>query len=91
MRRTPAAARALADDLDEADVAGARDVRAAAQLDRPALLLRSLSGTGVPPIDTTRTSSPYFSPNSAMAPDCLGLVERHQARLDRRVLQDRWR
>ena len=31
------------------------------------------------PMETTRTSSPYFSPNSASAPDCDRLVDRHQA------------
>ncbi len=39
------------------------------------------------PIATTRTSSPYFSPNSARAPEARRVVERHQPRRDRRVLQ----
>ena len=39
------------------------------------------------PIATTRTSSPYFSPNSARAPERERIVERHQARGDRRILQ----
>ena len=49
---------ALVHDLADADIAGAAHVRAAAQFpaERPS------------PTDTTRTLSPYFSPNSAMAP-----------------------
>ena len=39
-------------------------------------------------MSSTRTSSPYFSPNSIIAPDFLRLVDRHHARLRRRVLQD---
>src|SRR5450759_4551868 len=38
------------------------------------------------PIATTRTSSPYFSPNSARAGDA-GVVERHQPRGHRGILQ----
>ena len=73
--------RAFADDLEQADIAGAPHMRAAAELDRiswPALLARLRST----PIDTTRTSSPYFSPNSASAPLAMRLVGRHQMRLD---------
>ena len=65
--------RALADDAEQADVAGAQRMGAAAQLDR--ILLRRPS----PPIDSTRTSSPYFSPNSAMAPAAIassGVISR---------------
>ena len=45
------------------------------------------------PIETTRTSSPYFSPNSAMAPERDGVVDGHQPRLDRRgpAAPPRWR
>ena len=57
--------RALADDLEQADVAGAADMRAAAQLDREG---RAVAVAGRRPSTTTRTSSPYFSPNSASAP-----------------------
>ena len=39
------------------------------------------------PMATTRTSSPYFSPNSARAPEPRRVVERHQPRGHRRVLQ----
>ena len=39
------------------------------------------------PIATTRTSSPYFSPNSARAPEAMRIVDRHQPRRHRRVLQ----
>jgi hypothetical protein len=48
---------AFVSDDAQADVAGAMDVRAAAQL------LAETVGS-----ETTRTRSPYFSPNSAMAP-----------------------
>ena len=40
------------------------------------------------PIETTRTSSPYFSPKSARAPSSCGVVRRHDPGLDRRVLPD---
>ena len=39
------------------------------------------------PMATTRTSSPYFSPNSARAPDAMRVVAAQQARDHRRVLQ----
>ena len=39
------------------------------------------------PMATTRTSSPYFSPNSARAPEAMRVVDRHQPRGHRRVLQ----
>ena len=38
-------------------------------------------------MDTTRTSSPYFSPNSAIAPVFPRILERHQPCLDRCVLK----
>jgi hypothetical protein len=57
-------------------------MRAAAQLDRPAERV-----AGAVAHRTTRTSSPYFSPNSARAPDDAAVVERHQARGDARILQ----
>ena len=50
---------ALADDLEQADVAGARDVRAAAQFGREIAHLQHAH------------SSPYFSPNSAIAPNSI--------------------
>ncbi len=59
---------AVGQSEDQADVAGALDVGAAAQFDRPAHGVAA--GTvGFWPIATTRTSSPYFSPNSARAPE----------------------
>ena len=83
MRRTPAATPQSRQHRDQADVAGAPHMRAAAQLDRPAhACCRPPS-----PIATTRTSSPYFSPNSARAPEATRVVERHQPRGDGRVLQ----
>ena len=85
MRRTPAELALSRDDLDEADVAGALACVPPHSSTDHVLLRRSRSADS--PIETTRTSSPYFSPNSAMAPDCLGVLERHQARLDGRVLQ----
>ena len=60
--------RALADHRDQPDVAGAAHVGAAAQLDRPA---HGVAAGFVSPMATTRTSSPYFSPNSARAPDAM--------------------
>ena len=63
-RRTPTAL--SPDHRDQADIAGAPHMRAAAQLDRLASALLASPCRPVPPIDTTRTSSPYFSPNSAM-------------------------
>ena len=60
----PGGNRALRQDLEIADIAGAPHMRAAAQLDR----LRRLVAFRPRPIATTRTSSPYFSPNSAIAP-----------------------
>ena len=39
------------------------------------------------PIATTRTSSPYFSPNSARAPEAIGVVAAQEPRNHRRVLQ----
>ncbi len=60
---------ALGDELERADVAGARDVGAAAELERIGLAARRRGRCpGAAPIETTRTSSPYFSPNSARAP-----------------------
>ena len=38
--------------------------------------------------DTTRTLSPYFSPNSAMAPVCKRLVEVHDVGVHLRVRED---
>ena len=64
IRRTPAAT-PLSETRDQADVAGAPHMRAAAQLDRPAERVAASPS----PIATTRTSSPYFSPNSARAPE----------------------
>ena len=39
------------------------------------------------PMETTRTSSPYFSPNRARAPDSIASSTRHQLGHDRLVLQ----
>ena len=39
-------------------------------------------------IETTRTLSPYFSPNSAMAPVCKRLIQIHHVRMDFDVGQD---
>ena len=50
------------DDLEQLDVAERADVGAAAQLDR------IIARRSARPIESTRTSSPYFSPNSAIAP-----------------------
>ena len=41
-----------------------------------------------PGIETTRTVSPYFSPNSAIAPAAIASCGRLHLGLDRRVLQD---
>ena len=56
--------------------------------EQPSVLPRRRS-----PIETTRTSSPYFSPNSARAPDARGVVERHQPRRRpaRSAARCRWR
>ena len=59
--------RAFAGHRDQADIAGALHMGAAAQFDRPAERVAARSRAPLP-IDTTRTSSPYFSPNSARAP-----------------------
>ena len=75
--------RAFADDLEQADVAGAAHMGAAAQLGREHLVLVRRS----PPIETTRTSSPYFSPNSASAPAFDRGVGRHQPGVDRGVVR----
>ena len=40
------------------------------------------------PICTIRTTSPYFSPNSAIAPSAPRLVERHRQRAHRLVGED---
>ena len=39
-------------------------------------------------MDTTRTSSPYFSPNKRLRADPAGVVGRHDPRLHRAVLAD---
>ncbi len=54
--------------------------------DQPSALLAARSRAAWP-IETTRTSSPYFSPNSARAPDFARIVHRHQPRGDLVVLQ----
>ena len=83
MRRTPAATPPSATHRDQADVAGAPHMGAAAQLDRPAdACCREPS-----PIATTRTSSPYFSPNSARAPEARASSSAISRVVDRRVLQ----
>ena len=56
MRRTPLETEVFAGQLEEPDLAGGRGVRAAAELGR-----KSSDSF------TTRTLSPYFSPNSAIA------------------------
>ena len=61
IRRTPEETALSRDDLEQLDVAERADVRAAAQLDRIIAVVER-------PIESTRTSSPYFSPNSAIAP-----------------------
>ena len=60
--------RTLADDLEQTDIAGAaaHACRRTARPNRAAL--RRSRHVAPPPIATTRTSSPYFSPNSASAP-----------------------
>ena len=58
--------RAFADDLEQADIAGAAHMGAAAELDR--IGAAALASPVRLPMLTTRTSSPYFSPNSAIAP-----------------------
>ena len=70
MRRTPAPTALSPSDVDETDIAGRAHMRAAAELDRigPARLRRRPRSS---PIETTRTSSPYFSPNSAIAPSAI--------------------
>ena len=79
---------ALRDDLEEADIAGAPHMRAAAQLDREGPR-RAPFGLGHrSPIETTRTSSPYFSPKSASAPSVDGVVRRHQPGAHLAVLAD---
>ena len=40
------------------------------------------------PISTIRTTSPYFSPNSAIAPSARASVERRRDRAHRVVLED---
>ena len=40
------------------------------------------------PMSSTRTSSPYFSPNSIIAPDFFASLDRHHLGARRRVLQD---
>ena len=59
--------RAFAGHRNQADIAGAAHMGAAAQFDRPAERVAACA-RALLPIDTTRTSSPYFSPNSARAP-----------------------
>ena len=60
---------ALGDEPEGADVAGAPDVGAAAELERVGVALRPRAPLPARvPIETTRTSSPYFSPKSARAP-----------------------
>ena len=56
--------------------------------EKPSALLAA-SRAPSSPIVTTRTSSPYFSPNSARAPASHGDVGRHQARRDLGVLRQR--
>ena len=74
---------------DQADVAGAADMGAAAELDRPA---EAVAGRRSP-IATTRTSSPYFSPNSARAPDARASSSAIRRVVDRRssAARCRWR
>ena len=69
MRRTPAATALSPVTRDQADLAGPPDMGAAAELDRPRAVRNCPPAPS--PIETTRTSSPYFSPNSAMAPDSI--------------------
>ena len=38
------------------------------------------------PASTTRTTSPYFSPNSMVAPHLLGIFDRLLKRLDRQII-----
>ena len=76
MRRMPAATPPSRDDLEQADVAGALHVRAAAQLGREV------------PMSSTRTSSPYFSPNSIIAPAFCASSYGITRALRRVVLQD---
>jgi hypothetical protein len=66
---------AFGGDAEEADVAGADDVGAAAQFAR---------GADV----ETRTSSPYFSPKSIMAPEFLGFGDGQHAGFGGRVGED---
>jgi hypothetical protein len=74
MRRTPAAT-PPSDDLEQADVAGAATwVPPHSSFDEP--------------MSSTRTSSPYFSPNSIMAPVFCASSIGHHARFGRGVGDD---
>jgi hypothetical protein len=58
--------RAVAKRHEDPDVAGLPHMGAAAKLDRIGLPVAALAGAGGAPIDTTRTSSPYFSPKQRL-------------------------
>jgi hypothetical protein len=87
IRRTPAEDALSPRPRPDPDVAGLPHMGAAAKLDRIGRASRPLPEPVSVPIDTTRTSSPYFSPNSACAP-APRVVGRHDPRLDGRVLAD---
>jgi hypothetical protein len=72
--------RLLRDDQEGTDLARPRHVRAAAELDRDG------GGAAVADRQTTmRTSAPYFSPKSIIAPGGAGLGERRRRASDRQV------
>ena len=73
---------AFAGDQEQADIAGLVDVRAAAQLVGEKSLL---AGS---PMVMVRTVSPYFSPNSAMAPSPIACCSGLMAMFRRIIAQD---
>ena len=78
--------RALADDLEQADIAGAPDMGAAAELDRI-----SVAGPLAVGVDAHRDDAnliAIFLAEQRQRAFGDGLVGRHQMRLDRSVLQD---
>ena len=88
IRRTPLAVAASLDELERADVAGARDVRAAAQLQRIGLAARAEPAAGAQAHrDDAHLVAVLLAEQRAGALT-LGGVRRHDPGLDRRVLAD---
>jgi hypothetical protein len=82
MRRTPAATPESLEHGDEPDIAGAPHMRAAAQFHRPA--------NGVAGRIAHRHDAHFVAillAEQRAGPGFLGLLDAHQARLDRRILQ----